>query len=729
MSETNTLTIVEAVETLSNIADIDWNRSMGIAQDHSLLISNELVEYRTVHWLHRRKSKESISLIKEIFRVVLNYLKHFYKSDYSHVTDKKTMEGIKTIMVLVGEAAKKIDKYTNLFHRAHQKSVTELKEYRQLQEFYLRKISRTIDEGVLGKWILALSQKAINERKIKFRSRKSPETQHVFVDLESVKKDSEYELFLIRKEDGSRFFSPRLIRNIKLICDFGDYFNKEKAADPLVDLTIWRDREAQYTAHQIFDEVQGELKDFGQEAYNAEEKGVVSLISKAVFALMLASNGKNLSMNENSKTAAEYFEDFKQFLRDALTSSGYQKLLAYRKERKSEKILKMLHRLCHSLYLSKGSFSALNSWVNYLVEEASSFQTKESHRSKSIWDPIAIRYEAMQKLLKRHASGPLGIILSILEGGTNSYFDPYLQKNLPHVLFYLSDGHNKITHLRIPSPIHQEYIQKADVIPEFKGFLRSLSQDPTKPKHLLINLQDRTSWREQARTQAMEELNDNKEFNQCQVVTVAKDTEFYHQLSPYHEDHQAETFIQHFKEHFDELSGFYFPEAFKKELTASWFDGVIHATHRVFFSKKNVLPREERLDFIEIVYQFLYLKLIEIAKPESFCFSCKDGIDLGCTSSTQLFGFLTVLSENGLSKEHAQLLNLILFAPAIINRERTVLPERFNRMLTCLQTVELAKEEFGEHFHKIILEAFGPYISPKILSLKPYPIKLEKPTH
>ena len=170
------LTLIEAVETLSNIADMDWDRDVGIAQTHDITIQDEPVSYRTVHWLHRGDAKETVGLVKDIFKVVLHYLKSFYKNDYTLVTDSKTLEGIKTIMVLVGEAAKKIDKYTNLFHQKHYKSVTDLREYKQLQEFYLRKISRTIDEGVLSKWLLGLTQKAWQEKKIKFVGAKTKQS-------------------------------------------------------------------------------------------------------------------------------------------------------------------------------------------------------------------------------------------------------------------------------------------------------------------------------------------------------------------------------------------------------------------------------------------------------------------------------------------------------------------------------------------------------------------------
>ncbi len=70
--------------------------------------------------------------------------------------------------------------------------------------------------------------------------RKLGETKHLFVDLDSVKKDILSMNFFYRKEDGTRFFNPRLIRNIKLVSDFGLNVGKEEEKDPLFDLTTWR---------------------------------------------------------------------------------------------------------------------------------------------------------------------------------------------------------------------------------------------------------------------------------------------------------------------------------------------------------------------------------------------------------------------------------------------------------------------------------------------------------
>lgn len=692
------LSLVEAVETLSNIADMDLDKEVGIAKIHNFVMGDENVSYRTIHWLHKNNTDETIGFVKEVFKVVLNYLKNFYRNDYTLVTDNKTLDGIKTIMVLVGEAAKKIDKYTQLFHEQHVQSVTELREYKQLQDFYLRKISRTIDEGVLGKWLLALTEKTLTHKKIKLAATpKGFSTRHVFVDFESVKKDTEYELFILRKEDGSRFFNSRIIRNIKLICDFGNYFGHEK--DPLVDIEIWKDRQAENSAQSILQKIQPELKAFYKDA-ELKEQELAGYVHKVVMSLMLASNPRNLASNQSVKSCFEYFKDFQQFLRQALTSQAYQKGCAY----EHNPLVDLINTICKSLYTANNSLQDLKGFINYILSEAHALQSEEhlaaAKQSGLLWSRIASDYGALQKLFRKHPSGPLNNILRILEDNSFNQFDPYYQENCPNVSFAVSLDHSRMINLRIPSPTKQEFIHKADVIPEFKGFLRANKINGAK--HLLFNLQDRTSWKEHARAKALEELHHLEFAKEIVVITLARDTEFYHQQPPYNEDHQVQVFFTHLKEQLaQDQTGFYFPKEIHKAITGEWLDQAIYAIHKCFFNSKNVLSKDSRLDFIELLYLFIELKVLDIVMPSTFSFSCKDSIDSGTFASAEIFCLLKIFSDSPFTNDDFQRLNVLLYGPAIINRERIPLQEKFNRFLGLIKNIESeasSKEEIRKVF-------------------------------
>lgn len=716
--------LVDAVETLSEIVDLEIDRDIGITQKHELVLQDKPISYNTVHWLTEEDASTTINLVKETYRVILHYLKQFYKKEYGYITEPKTVEGIKTIMVLVGEAAKKLDRYTELFHLAHQNSVTECKEYKQLQEFYLSKIARRIDEGVLGKWILALymgnlskqqQAEAESQTVLVPQKEKALDTKHVFVDLETVKKDTEYELFFIRKENGTRFFSPRLLRNVKLVCDFGSYFGERRGIDPLENVNQWMDRVLHMSGKNILKALGTKFDHFFTQASKIRNHEVGLLLSKALMALLLSSYSHNLLRHDPIKSAGEYFGDFLKFLREALNTRTYQKWLVYPpgpSHLLAMDLLDLTQSLCKCLYTQLIGFEEMIPIVRMLLQDATQQLSQEhqevTHRSKEVWSRLAGDYTAMTKLLKNHPNGPLVKVMNVLEEDSYHVWDPLMQQNIPSQLFDLYLQDHRISSLRIAAPVSQEVIDKANLYEEFKALLRGGTK-----KMLVVNLQDRTSWREHARSLALEELQKQNEFKEClSVVTLAIDTEFYHQLAPYHQMNHANQFIKQFKEHLKgEESGFYFPGTVDKTELYGFIDKTLESIHKLFFFSKNVLTRESRLDFIEIFYLFLVLKLSEMVKPDLISLTCKDGIDIGPLYNAELFVLFKLLNQSDWTEHDTDYLNFILYAPALLFRERLPIPERFNRMISALKVLENAKNEWGaSQFPLIIQESFFPLL-------------------
>lgn len=715
-------TIEEAVETLSNIASMDIE-SVAVTDIDPLVEPQENPAYRAVHWLRGQNTESTVKTVREIFRVILNYLKNFYSRDYQTLSSSQTIEGIKDIMVLVGEAAKKLDKYASLSQKSQPFSVLQLKEYKKLQEFYLTRIARKIDEAVLSNWIMALTEQMLAVRSSKtYQSLNEGPAKHVFIDLDSVKKDTEYELFFIRKEDGTRFFSSRIIRNMKLVCDFGNY-SGEQDEEVLESINMWRMQVLQTSANNILSSLGPALDLFYHELKQAKDpKDVGQLekfLSQTLMALMLASNEHHLLEDSSIKNCASYFVDFQRFLHQALHCQEYQKYMAYppsQSNKRAHAALDLVHTLCDSLFVHLHGYQKLQPTILRLIQEAGQKQSSEHNKawvaSQLLSDRLASDYAAMTKLLKRSSHGPLVNVLTTLEEGSSQAYDPFFQGNIPNRLFTFEMDSKHVENVRIPAPVHQEFIDKPLVTEEFKGFLRG---NVKKNKmHLLINLQDKTSWREYARCMLLEDLQKNKEFTKnLTVVTLAKDTEFYHQLAPYSEDNHAHTFIKQLKEQFfDESCGFFFPEHIKKSLYPKFVDGVIDAIHRMFFGGKNVILRSQRLDFIEIFYLFLEIKLIELVHPDTMSYTCKDAVDIGAAASAQLFVFLNWLNEEHLSKEGVEQLNLMLYVPAIMNRERPMLPDVFHRMQKALRVIELVRQDLGwETFIEKIQNNFSPFFT------------------
>lgn len=716
-SSFHNLTIVEAVETLSNLADLEYDREVGLIINQAPESPPQNNHLKAVKLLYEENVPEVIDLIKEIFHVILTYLKGFYREEEGEVSDQKRVEGIKTIMVLVGEAAKKLDTYANIFKEA-QSNVTEFKEYKQLQDFYLTKIGQKMDEGVRGKWIVGLqaTEKSVEEP--------LQEAKHVFVDLETVKKDTDYELFFIKKDDGTRFFSPRLLRNIKLVCDFGLNIGNKVTSDPLEAIDHWNDRILHNCARSIIKALGARLQQYYQEVRQYKSHDLIITVNKALMALLLSSHSQNLLKNNPRKSCGEYFLDFQNFMREALHSREYQKWLVYPPKRENKlaaDLLDMIHTLCRHFYASMQGLNEMEIIIHKLLEKASQSLSKDKEPSPTnggdvpLSKQLLLDYSAMGKLFKLHPRGPLHKVLDLLQEDAHHFFDPLIQHNLPNQLYDLFLEGHRVHIFRMAVPVVQETIGKADIDEEFKGFLRSYDIAQAQKLHLLINLEDRTSWKEHARCSAIEELQHQSEFKKvlC-VVTLAIDTDFYHQIAHYHQTNHAQSFMEQFREHLlSPNSGFYFPASINRVKLAEFIDRTFESIHKMFFSSKNVLQREQRLTFIDLFYLFLELKLIEWIRPDSFSLTCKDSIDNGECAAGGLFLLLKIINQIELTDEVLEHLNFMLYAPAIIIRERIMVPEKFNRFVNLLKLLEAIQGEFGKEGMQIIKELISnSYDSP-----------------
>lgn len=690
--------LLDAVEALASIVETPWE--MESFEGRELLDGEK--DWKNAGWLKSSDKEEVVSQIKSIFKVILIHLKDYYQEDRNARELSANNEKIKSIMVIVGEAAKKIDRYTDLFHEKNMHSVTETREYRQLQDFYKKNIAKTIDEAVLGKWILALTSQAFKEQSKVIAEEKHLDAGHVFVDLDSVKNDTEYELFFIRKQDGSRFFNARLIKNITLICDFGFKLGQEKEIDPLEDLSIWSDRFGLGIASRILNKTKSTINHYFPAISHNKESLICSNLQKALLALYSASNQDRLVSSGSSKGCLSYLGDFQMYLRNALETRAYQHMVAFPdQEFRAEDVAskKVIDALLQQLYESTGSDEKLDSYIQFLVgksrESLSSDHKKAINGINPVWNRLASDYSALHKYLRNHPNGPLNKVLVLLEDGNYNFFDPYLQLRMPETVYEL-DTSDRRTHVHIlPSPTKQESIHEASVIDEWLGYLHSKADSENI---LLINFQDNTSWREYARAQSLEKLQSATEFEGfLKVVTLPKDTEFYHQEMPYEDINQLSAFKTHLREQIiGANTGFYFPDEVKKHITAEWINGMFSVISRLFFSGKNVLSKEARLNFIEIFYGFLELKIVEILNPTDLFFTCKDGVDISPAAASEFFVLLKILSGTSISNEDLDHLTAILYKPALLSRERVLLGDRAERMLSAIKVMESAGSDLSD---------------------------------
>lgn len=704
------MNILEAIETLSTIVEFE---------DESGYIPEETNEMQglqeRIEWLVSGDPNTAMMKVKEIFHVIFNYLRVYYQKRITESADRKTIDGIKNIMLLVGEAAKKLDRHRGGSHSQWEGSITQWKEFKQLQDFYRERIDKKIDQKILSKWLLGLaSGSLLTMKKDRTIEKKGISTSHLYVDLDTVRKDTEYELMLMSKEDGTRFFSPRLLRNIKLVCDFGGTIQNIPTADPLAEVDLWLDRVSHTSAKTILNSLSGLIDRYFRDVARYKDMELVCDISKAVMSLLCAANVENLLHAKRYKSCRDYFADFQMYLRYAMSSREYQKFLAF-PPKKSNKVanclVELIQGICRAIFLELPGVAELRIIMDQLIENAHQGLPLSDEEKADISASIAKDYEGLAQLMKFHPNGPLLKVLDHLEVEHYRGFDSLVQENIPNVWYQLTLDDQKIKFLRIPSPTHQSGVQKASVSDEFKGFLFTCEAEKLPNKHLMINLQDRTSWREHARSMALEQLQNCEAFEKNIVIaTIAEDTEFYHQLQPYDVIQDAPTFINMLKDHIsDDTSGYFFPEKILPKITGTFLDDCVDQIYEFFFNREPILSREQRLNFITITHLFISMKLLDLVRPDSTSFTCKDGIDIGEASISLFTAFLEILNNETISSKTRNHLDLLLHGPSLLIRQRMMNREVFSRMQSALQVIEHRRMQLGfEEYRKEIIRRFTP---------------------
>jgi hypothetical protein len=653
------LTVLEAVDHLSNLAELD--------------ISSQ--EQKA--WADPENSTLNQKKIKETFQTINTYLHHLYQKERAQLRDLNVQIGIQAMMQLAKEAVTKVEKFTEIFKGITQKG-GEIPEYQQLQQFYLSKIVTKLKKTKGEEHIPPSGEILSHTDEIELE-------KQAIRDLESVRQDTDYELFYIHKEDGMPFFNENLERHIRLVGRFDQSFSSEERDNIMERMRVALDRDYHDSAQEMLNVVDPYLEDFYKEALRYKNNDMVSALNKGLMALMLAANPKNLIHNTTGeKSCLHYFIDFQRYLREALSSDEYVQLLYIELAKDPPFFLetkKLAHRLCGLLFLRVGAQQASLDLIKSL------FKNQEIKFS-SMWATLTAIDEAIRSELSYYPSGPLLEILESLDKKKDKgQFDPILQKNAPFQFFSISSETIHTTFLHLPSPTVQEFIDKARVVPEFVGYLHYLGEK----KHLLINLQDLTSWKDYARSLSLEELSKEKKFeNNFLLISFPKDTDFYHQQNEYGHLNESLFFKESLKEQISsgKPCGFYFPTGFdiQKEIF-SFIDFI----HEYFYESKADLSRKERQDFIEIFYFFSCLLIIEKARPDTVSFTSKDGIDTGSTATASFFGFAKLLSGEGpWTDQEKQFFLFSFYKAAAFVRHRAPLWQRVQRAISAL-----------EHFEKV----------------------------
>lgn len=691
--EKENLSIAEAIENLSSIAEmeIDEKTPIGLLQDKKLTTREEDFTYKEIEWLFPEVPQNFIDNIKPTYRVVLEYLKEIYHNPETDWENEKTIHGIQSVMNLVGDAANKIKEYFALFHQ--NVDFTQTEEFQAVENFFREFILKKIPQ-VEGKeaWEKDWDK---NKKALLFDVEKSG-----LKDFESITKDEDYELLYIRDESDASFLTAELVQNLKLYARLES--EKKEKEDPFIMLRKLNRRDIQISSRQILNMLEKEIQEFYKFQFNCVKNRLAGAINKSIMALMLAANPNNLN---KMKSCQNYFENFQAFLRQGFHSEEYRKVITKTEEKKDSNIIflvRLLNKISYSLFNRLGGVKEeFIGFIHYLKRKG---QDKEKLERASFWSFLEETDDNIHSFLNKFSNATLSKVLDVLrlEEEKAVAFDPLMQGNIPERLYDIS----KRKVLRLPCPTKQAIISKADIVEEFLGFLRVLKEE--KKSHLLINLQDRLSWRENARSKALEDIEQNSESpSAISVVSLSKDSSFYHQNDNYFAFTNGFRFIDEFKKLLlNNEEGFFIPAKLKTKDMEAFVDDCLNTIYNFFFLEKADLSRQERLDFIEIFYHFFILKLIEMTNPASISFTSKDAIDSSSVLNASFYSFIKLLNKSHIGKEDEDYILWLIYTPAFLVRNRAVNSTGLIRLLSAMAFFDAHKDGCRQKFSHLFEKSF-----------------------
>jgi hypothetical protein len=696
------LSVMEAVDNLSHMAEVDVNTPQESEKPLELTEEQLADRMHLLSWHDPEYHKYNQDRIRETFQALYKYLNDLYEKDKGQLRDEETQRGIQAMMLLAGEAAQKIDNFTDIFKQEGE-SVTALKEYKELQQFYLTKVVQRFQKSVESEekwqeeWGAGVGEEKIGVQKGGLKN------------LESVRQDKEYELFFLRNESGHPFFNRSLLHHIQLIGQFDFMLRDMTRENPFLRIPTILDRDAHSSAKEVLQLVSPYIGEYFKEALKFKKISFVVEINKALMALMLAGNPRNLMQTAAGKCCLNYYTDFHSYLRSALQSKEYLRFIANPpdlSEHFLHTLVNLTHMLSASFFLRGISKKDMTAFIHMLIEKGGkeTIEQKPTGSPLSFWNTLLDQDNDIRRTLKQYPNGPLMTTLRLFSKERQlTGFDPLSQEDFPGLLYTITGDDLHISCIKLPSPTFQQAIDSAHPTEEFRGFLRSIGSQKRNQRYLLINLQDRTSSHELPRCMAIEEVQKIEEFTDTlMVVTLPKNADFYLQSGDYLDLNDANEFKRQLKEQIAsaEQCGFYLPPGIDKKGILKFTDEALDTIHHLFFGDKGNLVHKNRLDFIEIFYLLFILKLIEDFKPDILSFTCKDGIDTGAAASTTFFAFLRMMnSPSKWSIDEKDFVLWMLYSPALSVRERAIDNQRVNRMVSALSVINA---ELEAHYQETV---------------------------
>ena len=683
--KTEDVSMVSAIETLSSIADLGLASTLQDPLINSSQADEAPVVLRTVRWLHQKNAEHMISIVREKLHDVLVYFKHCFGGKRERIDHEEFMEGARTVMLLVDEAAENLDRYTKLFLGSQRTSLKETKEFLDLCDFYNSKILAKASEAHASE---RKSTSHLVEILEKVRLTPSKMAQQIStiplsVELEDLQKDIDYELLFIRKADGSRFFTQKLIRSLKLACDIEQAVDWQGTKQQRAEIDEMKGEQAATEARYLLNSCYPLLDAFFHSAHRFKDHQLVMDVYSPTIGLMEAAiQSIHRPAAHQTKGGEEYLSDFRTLFLEAIHSPEFKRLHTYPQSNTASweyALLKLSENLASRIVdgalLSKDVVSAfkglLNQGMSMAVEELG---LSDDTLSKT----LELNFSALGHLLGKSMNATLVRMLQELQDRQTVHFEPLVDQALPMHLYDLSWHDDLIPIVRLPSPTRQEKIDSA--VPS-EIFQMALHDDRGGRKALLINVQDRTNWKDWARCKAIEEL---QEQGAVSVVSWANDSDWYRQEGVYESLTSAEQFKQ---ELMDQIKNTHLPQSMRGTIERDLLV-LFDCIHKSLYGGRNVLSKAQRLEWIGLVTTLLFLRAIGETNPSTIFVSCKDGLDGSLSTIASLFAFLKLFNQRTSSEEDIEWLGAMLSCLPLMERDRLPFVDRYSRMTSYIRFLE-----------------------------------------
>ncbi|EPP34658.1 putative calcium binding EF-hand protein [Chlamydia ibidis] len=551
----------------------------------------------------------------------------------------------------------------DLYHSLANDFLEINKIYSQIQEDLSRKIVKEDHSEPLARELTGRPEDDIN----------------FLNNLVEVKRDRSYELFYILDERNKRFYTDALAQ---IIYKQGKIHETAHENDPLTKTLLWNSEEVKKLASYLVFTNDMPIRLFYEEALQNLDIESTVKVHNSVMALFFSRYDATALRNNPKKNNTHYFNDFILFLREAWKAFFSESVKDSNHVKQSQTLL---NALSIGLFESRLVFEDAAHYLYFHITKK--LQRTGDKKELSPGHYISEIYDELYRFFAQYPNGPLFKAIDRLLEPSSIVFDPIILGVLPSLEGKLQLGDKSINVIRTANPITQSSILYANCNDEFLGFLKA--KGVLNEKILVLNIQDRQSKKDRARSRVLEENLGQVEYRDYVISFSFPEPE--DTLKLLEKEHgEQETFSGFFdvlKQEFlkpDAQSSFFLSKDIKKEIL-EFLNDSLKELKEIFFSKKKILFKNDKFLLLHIIYYLIVFKLVEITDPDNIIVTSKDGLDY---AAVFVSGFIFFSKEKDWDEHQLKLFMTKLLSPTLIARDRLIFSQHIDllsKFVNCLR--------------------------------------------